>query len=67
VRHERASGGDSSVARRHAQAGLGGREPAARSGASSTAKHRVAFRHEGRLLEPIAGQFLMDFSEREKV
>jgi len=30
-------------------------------------KHRVAFRHEGKLLEPIAGQFLMDFSEREKV
>jgi tetratricopeptide (TPR) repeat protein len=35
--------------------------------ASSTAKHRVAFRHNGKLLEPIAGQFLMDFSEREKV
>lgn len=35
--------------------------------ASSTAKHRVAFRHGGKLLEPIAGQFLMDFSEREKV
>ena len=33
----------------------------------STPKHRVAFRHEGKLLEPIAGQFLMDFSEREKV
>ena len=35
--------------------------------ASSTAKRRVAFRHGGKLLEPIAGQFLMDFSEREKV
>ena len=35
--------------------------------ASSTAKHRVAFRHGGKLLEPIAGQFLMDFSEREKI
>jgi len=35
--------------------------------ASSTAKRRVAFRHDGKLLEPIAGQFLMDFSEREKV
>ena len=34
---------------------------------TSTSKHRVAFRHEGKLLEPIAGQFLMDFSEREKV
>ena len=33
----------------------------------STPKHRVAYRHEGKLLEPIAGQFLMDFSEREKV
>jgi tetratricopeptide (TPR) repeat protein len=35
--------------------------------ASSTAKRRVTFRHDGKLLEPIAGQFLMDFSEREKV
>jgi TPR repeat protein len=34
---------------------------------ASTTKHRVAFRHEGRLLEPIAGQFVMDFSSREKV
>ena len=33
----------------------------------STAKHRVAFRHDGKLLEPIDGQFLMDFSEREKI
>ena len=37
------------------------------AGASSTNKHRVAFRHEGRLLEPIAGQWVMDFSSREKV
>jgi tetratricopeptide (TPR) repeat protein len=37
------------------------------AGASSTNKHRVAFRHEGRLLEPIAGQFVMDFTSREKV
>ena len=29
--------------------------------------HRVAFRHDGKLLEPIAGQFLMDFSMDEKV
>ena len=28
---------------------------------------RVAFRHEGKLLEPIAGQFLMDFAPEEKV
>ena len=33
----------------------------------STPKHRVAFRHDGKLLEPIDGQFLMDFSERERV
>ena len=28
---------------------------------------RVAFRHEGRALEPIAGQFVMDFANREVV
>jgi tetratricopeptide (TPR) repeat protein len=27
--------------------------------------HRVAFRHQGRLLEPIAGQFMFDFSSEE--
>jgi tetratricopeptide (TPR) repeat protein len=42
-------------------------KPLLEAGAWSTAKHRVAFRHQGKLLEPIAGQFLMDFSEREKV
>ena len=42
-------------------------KPLVEAGAWSTAKHRVAFRHDGKLLEPIAGQFLMDFSEREKV
>lgn len=41
--------------------------PLLEAGTWSTNKHRVAFRHEGKLLEPIAGQFLMDFSEREKV
>ena len=41
--------------------------PLLEAGASSTNKHRVAFRHEGRLLEPIAGQFVMDFTAREKV
>ena len=41
--------------------------PLLEAGAWSTKKHRVAFRHAGKLLEPIAGQFLMDFSEREKV
>jgi tetratricopeptide (TPR) repeat protein len=42
-------------------------KPLLEAGAWSTTKHRVAFRHEGKLLEPIAGQFLMDFSERENV
>jgi len=42
-------------------------KPLLEAGAWTTKKHRVAFRHEGKLLEPIAGQFLMDFSEREKV
>ncbi len=41
--------------------------PLLEAGTSSTRKHRVAFRHEGKLLEPIAGQFLIDFSSREKV
>ena len=42
-------------------------KPLLEAGTWSTAKHRVAYRHQGRLLEPIAGQFLMDFSERENV
>ncbi len=42
-------------------------KPLLEAGAWTTKKHRVAFRHEGKLLEPIAGQFLMDFSERENV
>ncbi len=47
---------------------VGGVEkPLLEAGASSTNKHRVAFRHQGRLLEPIAGQFVMDFATREKV
>ena len=29
--------------------------------------NRVAFRHQGRLLEPIAGQFLFDFAAPEKI
>ncbi len=31
-----------------------------------TTGHRVGFRHEGRLVEPIAGQFMFDFSSRDK-
>jgi tetratricopeptide (TPR) repeat protein len=42
-------------------------KPLLEAAAWSTGKHRVAFRHDGKLLEPIAGQFLMDFSSREKV
>jgi tetratricopeptide (TPR) repeat protein len=33
----------------------------------TSGRHRVAFRHQGRLLEPIAGQFVFDFSPNEKV
>ncbi len=29
--------------------------------------HRIAFRHEGKVVEPIAGQFMFDFSPGEKV
>ena len=32
-----------------------------------SAGHRVAFRHQGRLVEPIAGQFMFDFSARDNV
>jgi tetratricopeptide (TPR) repeat protein len=46
-------------------AGMG--NPLLDASATSTSKHRVAFRHDGHLLEPIAGQFVMDFIEREKV
>lgn len=40
--------------------------PLLEAGAYTTG-HRVAFRHDGKLLEPIAGQFLMDFSAESKV
>jgi tetratricopeptide (TPR) repeat protein len=40
--------------------------PLLEAGAYTTG-HRIAFRHQGKLLEPIAGQFLMDFSGEEKV
>jgi tetratricopeptide (TPR) repeat protein len=32
-----------------------------------TAGHRVAFRHQGRLVEPIAGQFMFDFNPATRV
>ena len=40
--------------------------PLLEAGAFTTG-HRVVFRHEGRVLEPIAGQFLFDFAPEEKV
>lgn len=34
---------------------------------SFTTGHRVAFRHEGKVVEPIAGQFMLDFAPAEVV
>jgi tetratricopeptide (TPR) repeat protein len=56
---------ESLEAKKKQASGMG--NPLLDAGASSTNKHRVAFGHEGRLFEPIAGQFVMDFSSREKV
>jgi len=44
-----------------------GVEKPLREAAALSTKHRVAFRHDGKLLEPIAGQFLMDFAGQENV
>jgi tetratricopeptide (TPR) repeat protein len=41
--------------------------PLLEASADISSRHRVAFRHAGRLLEPIAGQFMFDFSPDEKV
>ena len=41
--------------------------PLLEASASTSGRHRVAFRHGGKLLEPIAGQFMLDFSPEEKV
>jgi tetratricopeptide (TPR) repeat protein len=41
--------------------------PLLEAGAVSAGRHRIAFRHDGKLLEPIAGQFMFDFSPEEKV
>jgi tetratricopeptide (TPR) repeat protein len=41
--------------------------PLLEAGAFTTQRHRIAFRHEGKLLEPIAGQFMFDFSGEERV
>ena len=49
------------------QRAAGMQNPLIEAGASSTNNRRVAFRHEGKLIEPIAGQFVMDFQPGEKV
>jgi tetratricopeptide (TPR) repeat protein len=41
--------------------------PLLEASAFTAGRHRVAFRHDGKLLEPIAGQFMFDFSPEEKV
>ncbi len=40
--------------------------PLVEAGAYQTG-HRVAFRHDGKLLEPIAGQFMFDFAPENRV
>lgn len=41
--------------------------PLIEASAFKAGHHRVGFRHDGKLLEPIAGQFMFDFSPEEKV
>jgi tetratricopeptide (TPR) repeat protein len=41
--------------------------PLLEAGAFTTRHHRIAFRHEGKLVEPIAGQFVMDFAGEQRV
>jgi tetratricopeptide (TPR) repeat protein len=48
------------------QQAAGMENPLLEAGAFTTG-HRVAFRHEGKVLEPIAGQFMFDFAPEEKV
>jgi tetratricopeptide (TPR) repeat protein len=40
--------------------------PLLEAGAFTTG-HRIAFRHEGKVVEPIAGQFIFDFSAQERI
>ena len=49
------------------QRASGMENPLLEASAFTTGRHRVAFRHDGKLLEPIAGQFMFDFSPNEKV
>jgi tetratricopeptide (TPR) repeat protein len=41
--------------------------PLLEAGAFSTRHHRVAFRHQGKLVEPIAGQFMFDFTPEDRL
>jgi tetratricopeptide (TPR) repeat protein len=41
--------------------------PLVEAGTFSTGTRRIAFRHEGMAVEPIAGQFVMDFDTRSNV
>ena len=41
--------------------------PLLEAGAFTTRHNRIAFRHQGKLVEPIAGQFVFDFSPEERV
>jgi tetratricopeptide (TPR) repeat protein len=49
------------------QQAAGMENPLLEASAFMSGRHRVAFRHDGKLLEPIAGQFVFDFSPEEKV
>jgi tetratricopeptide (TPR) repeat protein len=44
----------------------GMQNPLMEAGTSST-RYRIAFRHQGAVVEPLAGQYLMDFEPREVV
>ncbi len=45
---------------------VAGMENPLREAGAYRSGHRIAFRHQGRLLEPIAGQFMFDFSSEER-
>ena len=62
-----ASDRDPPIGCSHAATGRRDGNPLLEASAFSTGRHRVAFRHDGMLLEPIAGQFMFDFSPGEKV
>jgi len=49
------------------QQAAGMQNPLLEASAFISGRHRVAFRHDGMLLEPIAGQFMLDFTGNEKV